>query len=150
MVDRALLRLFNDRLPPIGPFFYNQTRTGAFATEMTNTFHYEPRTAPVSQAVVEEAELSTAMHANAAMRGAVTEQAAVQLGVAAPAPASAPAPAGAGFGGRYAGIAGRSGMRRALGGEKAKSALGDAMDRDEASDDKEANKDWAYGLAYGK
>ena len=40
LVDRSLLRLFDDRLPPIGPFFYDQTRTGAFATESTNTFRY--------------------------------------------------------------------------------------------------------------
>src|SRR5439155_21715060 len=36
MVDHSLPRLFNDRLPEIGPFFYNQTRTGAFETEATN------------------------------------------------------------------------------------------------------------------
>ena len=56
LVDRSLLRLFNDRLPPIGPFFYDQTRTGAFSTEATNTFRDEPATLPVSEAVVEEAE----------------------------------------------------------------------------------------------
>ena len=44
LVDRSLLRLFGDRLPPIGPFFYDQTRTGAFATESTNTFRYAPAT----------------------------------------------------------------------------------------------------------
>ena len=37
LVDRSLLRLFNDKLPPIGPYFYDQTRTGAFSTEATNT-----------------------------------------------------------------------------------------------------------------
>ena len=42
MVDQSLLRLFSDRLPAIGPFFYDQTRTGAFSTEATNTFRYEP------------------------------------------------------------------------------------------------------------
>ena len=41
LVDRSLLRLFGDQLPPIGPFFYDQTRTGAFATEATNTFRYD-------------------------------------------------------------------------------------------------------------
>src|SRR5205823_3392180 len=66
MVDQSLLRLFHDRLPPIGPFFYNQSRTGAFETEATNTFRYEPSTAPVSQAVVEESERAGAMAANAA------------------------------------------------------------------------------------
>ena len=45
LVDRSLLRLFGDRLPPIGPFFYDQTRTGAFATESTNTFRYAARDA---------------------------------------------------------------------------------------------------------
>ena len=68
MVDQSLLRLFNDRLPEIGPFFYNQTRTGAFATEATNTFRYEPTTAGVSQAVVDEAERAAAVAANAADR----------------------------------------------------------------------------------
>ena len=38
MVDQSLLRLFHDRLPAIGPFFYNQTRTGAFATERPTRF----------------------------------------------------------------------------------------------------------------
>ena len=56
MVDQSLLRLYSDNLPAIGPFFYNQTRTGAFSTEATNTFRYEPGTVPVSEAVVEEAE----------------------------------------------------------------------------------------------
>jgi alpha-2-macroglobulin len=74
MVDRSLLRLFVDRLPEIGQYFYNQTRTGAFATEATNTFRYEPRTVPVSQAVVDETERATAMAANAADRGRVLEQ----------------------------------------------------------------------------
>ena len=60
MVDQSLLRLFHDPLPGIGPFFYNQTRTGAFATEATNTFRYEPSTVPVSQAVVDEAERTAA------------------------------------------------------------------------------------------
>ena len=44
VVDQSLLRLFNDSLPPIGPFFFGQTRTGAFATEATNTFRYAPAT----------------------------------------------------------------------------------------------------------
>ena len=71
MVDQSLLRLFNDPLPAIGPFFYNQTRTGAFATEATNTFRYQPDTIRVSQAVVDEAERSAAMAANAADRAEV-------------------------------------------------------------------------------
>ena len=60
LVDRALLRLFHDNLPPIGPFFYGQTRTGAFATEATNTFRYEPASVPVPEAVVEEEERNLA------------------------------------------------------------------------------------------
>ncbi len=55
----------DDSLPAIGPFFYNQTRTGAFATEATNTFRYAPATVPVSQAVVDEAERMAAIAANA-------------------------------------------------------------------------------------
>lgn len=42
MVDRTLLRLYNDKLPPIGPYFYDQTRTGAFSTTATNAFRYVP------------------------------------------------------------------------------------------------------------
>ena len=47
MVDRALLSRFGDQLPPIRSVFYNQSRTGAFATRATNTFRYAPTaTAP--------------------------------------------------------------------------------------------------------
>src|SRR5262249_27248017 len=95
MVDRSLLRLFQDRLPDIGAFFYNQTRTGAFASEATNTFRYEPRTVPVSQAVVEEAERAAAVSANAADRTGVREGAQCQLGLNVSVPMSAPAPAAA-------------------------------------------------------
>ena len=89
MVDRSLLRLFHDRLPEIGPFFYSQTRTGAFAAEATNTFRYEPATVPVSQAVVDEAERGAAMAANAADRGRVIEEAQEQLSVQLSKPATA-------------------------------------------------------------
>ncbi len=68
MVDQSLLRLFNDSLPEIGPFFYNQTRLGAFATEATNTFRYAPGSVPVAQAVVEEDERTAALAANEADR----------------------------------------------------------------------------------
>ncbi|RUL89070.1 tetratricopeptide repeat protein [Tautonia sociabilis] len=54
LVDRALLRLFDDPLPPIGPFFHDQTRTGAFATEATNTFRYDPGTEAIADALLEE------------------------------------------------------------------------------------------------
>ena len=74
MIDRSLLRLYGDRMPPIGAFFYNQTRTGAFSTEATNTFHYAPATVPVAQAVVDEAERIAAVTANAAVRGDLQEQ----------------------------------------------------------------------------
>jgi tetratricopeptide (TPR) repeat protein len=89
LVDQSLLRLFHDSLPEIGPFFYNQTRTGAFATESTNTFRYEPRTGPVALAVVEEAERLAAVEANAADRARVVHEAqsqAVALGAAGNAP----------------------------------------------------------------
>jgi tetratricopeptide (TPR) repeat protein len=89
MVDQSLLRLFRDRLPAIGPFFYNQTRTGAFATEATNTFRYEPATTPVSQAVVDESERAAAVAANAADRGRVMEQAQQQLAARAQPPGGA-------------------------------------------------------------
>ena len=49
LVDRSLLRQFADNLPPIGPFFYDQTRTGAFSTDSTNTFTYQPTTTGVAQ-----------------------------------------------------------------------------------------------------
>jgi tetratricopeptide (TPR) repeat protein len=75
MVDQSLLRLFNDRLPEIGSFFYNQTRTGAFATQATNTFRYQPNTMGVPQAVVDEAERGAAMAANAADRARILEEA---------------------------------------------------------------------------
>jgi tetratricopeptide (TPR) repeat protein len=56
LVDRALLNLYGDKLPPIGPFFYDQSRVGAFSTQSSNTFRYAPPTVPVSEAVVEEQE----------------------------------------------------------------------------------------------
>ena len=60
-------------------FFYSQTRTGAFATEATNTFRYAPATVPVAQAIVEEAERAAAMTANAADRAGIRQQAEVQV-----------------------------------------------------------------------
>jgi uncharacterized protein YfaS (alpha-2-macroglobulin family)/TolA-binding protein len=54
LVDRALLRLHGDSSPPIGPFFYGQRRTGAFTTEATNTFRYEPKATDVTEAVIVE------------------------------------------------------------------------------------------------
>ena len=75
LVDRSLLRLFNDRLPEIGSYFYDQTRTGAFTTEATNTFRDEPTTTPVSEAVVEEAERLAAQLRNEAGREGLKEEA---------------------------------------------------------------------------
>jgi len=102
MVDQSLLRLFHDSLPEIGPFFYNQTRTGAFATEATNTFRYQPQTTPVVLAVVEEADRVAAFQANAADRTRVMQEAqrqalalnapAMHAAAAASAPASRPTP----------------------------------------------------------
>ncbi len=62
LVDRTLLRQFGDKLPPIGPFFYDQTRLGAFATAATNTFTDHPGTEPVPDAVVEEADRQLAVN----------------------------------------------------------------------------------------
>jgi tetratricopeptide (TPR) repeat protein len=64
VVDQSLLRLYNDALPEIGPFFFGQTRTGAFATEATNTFRYAPVTTAVASALVEERERLAAQFAD--------------------------------------------------------------------------------------
>jgi outer membrane protein assembly factor BamD (BamD/ComL family) len=74
MVDEALLRLF-PAPQPIGPFFYNQSRTGAFTTESTNTFRYQPATQPVAEAVVEELERGIAAEAAIAQRADALEAA---------------------------------------------------------------------------
>ena len=47
-------------MPPIGPYFYNQSRTGAFETSATNRFEYSPDTTPVSEALVQEVERNAA------------------------------------------------------------------------------------------
>jgi len=113
MVDQALLRIHEDRLPAIGPFFYNQTRTGAFATEATNTFRYTPSTTAVAQAVVDEAERLAAVAANSADRLGVMDKAKGQVlaeneppNLFAPAAPSAVANSPAGMGG---GAGGRDG-----------------------------------------
>ncbi len=64
VVDQSLLRLYNDSLPEIGPFFFGQTRTGAFATEATNTFRYAAVTTAVASALVEDRERLAAQAAN--------------------------------------------------------------------------------------
>ena len=86
LVDRSLLRLFGDKLPEIGPFFYSQTRTGAFNTASTNTFSYNPGTLPVAEAVVEEASRTAALEANQAQRAQVVEMAKSQVERKTPAP----------------------------------------------------------------
>jgi len=48
LVDRALLRLHADAVPPIGPFFHDRDRTGAFATVATNGFRYAPEARSVA------------------------------------------------------------------------------------------------------
>ncbi len=68
LVDRSLLRLFGDRLPPIDRFFYDQSRTSAFASQSSATFRYQPATVPVPEAVVEEAAQEAAQLADAAGR----------------------------------------------------------------------------------
>src|SRR5262249_52402973 len=94
LVDRSLLRLYRDSLPSIGAFFYNQTRTGAFATHATNTFKYEPGTTGVSEAVVEDAERAAALAANQAGRPEVLKEAKDQVALGlAPAKSEPAAPA---------------------------------------------------------
>jgi TolA-binding protein len=86
LIDRALLRLYGDRVPPIGPFFYDQTRTIAFATESTIAFAYRPPTVPVAEAVVEEMEQAAALALGAQVRADVlAEMPAASAPMAAPA-----------------------------------------------------------------
>src|SRR5208337_3009567 len=104
MIDRSILRLYGDRMPAIGAFFYNQTRTGAFSTEATNAFHYAPATIEVAQAVVDEAERIAAVTANMAGQAGMQEQLRRQVATEekladngqvgfSPLPAAAPSPA---------------------------------------------------------
>jgi uncharacterized protein YfaS (alpha-2-macroglobulin family)/TolA-binding protein len=111
LVDEALLRLFADPLPPIGDYFYNQRRTGAFGTVATNTFRYAPPTVPVPSAVVEEDQRRAALAVDFAARGEVLNAAKDQVALGLPmAPAAAPAPAAASemmsFGGMAGGMGG--------------------------------------------
>ena len=75
LIDRSLLRLFEDKQPPIASYFYDQTRTGAFSTMASNMFADRPETRPVSEAVVEDAERVAAQARNDASRRGVNEQA---------------------------------------------------------------------------
>ena len=94
VVDQSLLRLFNDSLPPIGPFFFGQARTGAFATEATNTFRYAPATTGVASALVEERERLVAELSDSVDRLGVVQDLAKKESKSV-AMLNAPAPAGA-------------------------------------------------------
>ncbi|MDB5352496.1 MAG: large extracellular alpha-helical protein, partial [Planctomycetota bacterium] len=153
LVDRSLLRLFADKLPTIDQFFYDQTRTSSFASESSATFHYNPATVPVPEAVVEEAAQQAAQLADAARLGGVREAAEKNMAAgAAPAPAASPAPAppggpqGGGFGmggggmGRRPGAAGKAklraeGMKDAPKSEDASAEMDFAKKRDGAAAD---------------
>lgn len=84
MIDQSLLRLFDDKQTPIGAFFYNQARSGAFETSSTNTFKYEPATVPVVQAVVDEAERQEAVLAESYQQRAQGQANAPMPGQSAP------------------------------------------------------------------
>ena len=106
LVDRALLRLYRDNLPPIGAFFHDRHRTGAFATTSTIAFRYAPPTVPVPDAVVEEAQRAAAAAENAARLGEVRREAGAQVALAMPA-ADAAASGATWAGGMGGGMGGR-------------------------------------------
>ena len=96
VVDQSLLRVFEDSLPPIGPFFFGQTRTGVFSTEATNTFRYAPPTTGVASALVEErdrlaAEITDSGASHSAVAQLSVSTANMYAMAAAPAPPVAPA-----------------------------------------------------------
>ncbi|WP_165243823.1 MG2 domain-containing protein [Paludisphaera soli] len=105
VVDQALLRRFADPHPPIGRFFYDQTRIGAFAVSSTNTFRYAPDTTAVASAIVDEAERAAAALANAESQEVMRRKLAVLAPMAA-APAEAPARGGTMAGGGMMGVGG--------------------------------------------
>ncbi|MGE3819108.1 MAG: MG2 domain-containing protein, partial [Isosphaeraceae bacterium] len=140
LIDRSLLRLFGDKLPPIDEFFYDQIRTLGFTTGSTNTFDYTPETVPVAEALVEETERADALAANLAERGRVVRDAQDQVQLNMPAPMAVPAaPADPGFGamggmgggmrggGMMAGRAGMPGMASGEGLEDQSAAFGMGM-----------------------
>ena len=120
LVDRSLLRLFGDRLPTIDRFFYDQSRTSAFATQSSATFRYQPATVPVPEAVVEDAAQQAAQLADAAerRRGEAGKPGTSPSSRPPPARAAAaapPRPGMAGMGGMGGGMAARpSGADMAL------------------------------------
>lgn len=97
LVDSALLRLHPDALPPIGSFFYDQYRIGAFSTSSTIGFEYRPPSIPVPDAIVEQSELELAEKADEAKRDETLKNL-KQMDSPAAAPLNAPARMG-GMGG---------------------------------------------------
>nr|WP_303652759.1 MG2 domain-containing protein [Paludisphaera mucosa] len=106
VVDQALLRRFADPHPPIGRFFYDQARIGAFAVCSTNTFRYTPATTPVAQAIVDEADRKAAMVSNAESRAEVQRR----LGEITPPALNTAGAMGGGMGGMGGGRMGGGGM----------------------------------------
>jgi hypothetical protein len=100
LVDRALLRQYQDTLPPIGVFFHGQTRLGAFQTEATITFRYQPPTVPVASALVEDRARREAAARDQIEANVVREQLGRQIAQAPAAPPPPPGPSG-GMGGGY-------------------------------------------------
>lgn len=95
LIDKSLLKLYGDPLPPIGRFFYDQSRQGAFSTSSTNTFKYEPPTTEVATAVVEEQEAKSLRDLDEKQQAQVYQKLQTMAGIApapAPMPASAPMP----------------------------------------------------------
>jgi tetratricopeptide (TPR) repeat protein len=139
LVDQALLRLHGDAMPAIGDFFYNQSRTGSFTTESTNTFRYAPVTTPVSKAVVDESERAGALAANAADRAKAVEEAESEIVLA---PEAAPSPAGTNAPGMNGGarMMGGMGGMGAGGGTPGMPELGD---RPELAAKRRAGDTWA-------
>ena len=106
LVDRSLLRLFRDRLPTIDRFFYDQSRTSAFAAQSTHTFRYQPATVPVPEAVVEDAAQQAAQLADAQGRVEVLSRAGAVASAPVNLPQAAPPPAPA-MGGMMGGMGAR-------------------------------------------
>ncbi len=73
LIDEALLRIYGDSTPQIGPFFYGQERQGSFEESSSNTFVYKPTTVPVAQALVEERERLELIEAEIASRAEVAD-----------------------------------------------------------------------------
>ncbi len=154
LVDRALLRLYGDRLPPIGPFFYNQTRTGAFATEATNTFRYQPPTEAIAQALVEEDERAKMLALGVEALGSVRMEAGLLAAPEAAAPPPVPGQIQAGavqfysFNGAMSGAEGAAMMGRAGGAPSGGfggggGAMGYLTTVDKAGDAKDV-RGWAF------